>query len=244
MANSKIEGIKAVFFDAGHTLIYTYPSVGVVYSRELKRFGADVDPQLLEKSFLDVFRDFTNRFSKEADSRIGSDEHDRRMWREITTIVYNDIPAMQTVDFDKWFEAVYDAFGRADAWRFYDDVIDTLTKLRNRGLCLGIISNWDSRLKNIVRGLGLDKLVDFVLISAEVGVRKPDPSIFERALKLSKVIADQAIHIGDLYEEDVLGAQSVGIKGILIDRRNMYKEPKGDGVLVIKDLREFANLLA
>src|SRR5207245_2297756 len=79
---------------------------------------------------------------------------DVAMWRDITRRIYDRLPPLAAIPFDGWFDALYRRFGDPEAWRFYDDVEKVLVDLRARGLQLGIISNWDTRLKSICDGLG------------------------------------------------------------------------------------------
>jgi len=90
--------------------------------------------------------------------------------------------------------------------------------LRRRGATLVVVSNWDLSLHDVLGATGLDRLVDHVVISAELGVAKPDPAIFAHALALVGVGADQALHVGDSVEADVAGARAAGIEVILLAR--------------------------
>ena len=74
------------------------------------------------------------------------------------------------------------------------------------------------------RELGISEYLDFTVTSAEVGADKPQPPIFLKALNLARVNAAEAIHVGDQYQNDVLGARGVGITPILLDRADYYKE--------------------
>ncbi len=227
---------RAVFLDAGHTLLYAHPDLGSVYAETTAKLGAQVAPERFAEAFVPVFRDFTKTYAQEG---AASDAQDYAMWREITRRIYDRIPELGEVAFDAWFEALYRRFGEAGAWRFYDDVEPALRKLRERGLRLGVVSNWDTRLRGICAGLGLDRLVDFIVISAEVGVRKPDPRIFHAALEQAGVAASEALHVGDLPEEDVAGARAAGIEAVLIDRpRRITPLPAPTGVEVVRGLEE------
>ena len=102
-----------------------------------------------------------------------------------------------------------------------------------------MVSNWDSRLRRISDGMGLTALVDFLVISAEAGVRKPDPGIFHLACEKAGVRPEEALHVGDLAEEDVVGAQRAGVRAILIERSKRMVDPASlPGVPVVKSLRE------
>lgn len=166
------------------------------------------------------------------------------MWREITERIHARVPGLSEIDFDSWFEALYVRFGDPEVWRLYDDVEPALVGLRARGLKLGVVSNWDTRLRRICGGLGLDRLVDFIVISAEAGVRKPDPRIFEEALRRAGVGAAEALHVGDLPEEDVEGARRAGVRPVLIERQKRITPAANvDGVAVVRSLAEIVALL-
>jgi putative hydrolase of the HAD superfamily len=100
----------------------------------------------------------------------------------------------------------------------YPDAIPALSGLRDRGLRLVTVSNWDCSLPRVLDGCGLGELLDGTITSAEVGARKPDPAIFERALELAGCEPGEALHVGDTAEEDVTGARAAGIRPLLIDR--------------------------
>ena len=100
----------------------------------------------------------------------------------------------------------------------YPDAVPALTALRDRGLVLVAVSNWDCSLPRVLDGCGLAELLDGTVTSAEAGSRKPDPEIFELALELAGCDADDALHVGDTAEEDVAGARAAGIRSLLIDR--------------------------
>jgi putative hydrolase of the HAD superfamily len=232
---------RAIFFDAGHTLLFAHPDLGTVYAETTSRFGVHLEPSRFVEAFIPVYKESAKRYAEAGES---SDAHDYAMWMDITGQIHARLPALASVEFAPWFEALYRRFGDPDVWRMYDDVRPALERLRARRLRLGIVSNWDSRLRRICEGLGLDRQVDFLVISAEAGVRKPDPRIFGRALAAAGVGPDEAIHVGDLLEEDVEGARRAGIRGILIEReKRITSGPARAGVTVIRSLLELFELL-
>ncbi len=207
--------IRAVFFDAGNTLLHAVPSVMDVYARETERFGAAVSVEEFANVFRPVFREFVREYARREHT---SDELDRGMWREILTRIRGSIPALSVVDFEPWFEHLYAHFGKPESWRLYDDVAPTLRELRSRGYRLGIISNWDRRLRRIAEDLGLTAMIDALIVSSEAGVRKPHPRIFEAALAALEVRPEEAVHVGDVPEEDIDGAVRAGIRPVLMRR--------------------------
>jgi putative hydrolase of the HAD superfamily len=100
----------------------------------------------------------------------------------------------------------------------FADVRPALAAARAAGRRIVVVSNWDVSLDEVLDRLGLASMLDGVVTSAAVGARKPSPEIFERALALAGVAADQATHVGDSLAEDVAGAHAAGIEAVLIKR--------------------------
>ena len=84
--------------------------------------------------------------------------------------------------FDEFFEEVFAVFERPDSWRLFPETREVLTMLKEQGFELGIISNFDSRLFSVMRGLGIAELFDTVTISSLAHAAKPSERIFQQAL--------------------------------------------------------------
>jgi putative hydrolase of the HAD superfamily len=105
-------------------------------------------------------------------------------------------------------------------FRPFPEAAGTLTRWRDAGLELAIVSNWDVSLHAVLDAGPLSGLIDVVVTSAEEGAVKPDPRLFEVALERLRVPAGLALHVGDSYDEDVLGARAAGIEGVLLARED------------------------
>jgi putative hydrolase of the HAD superfamily len=103
-------------------------------------------------------------------------------------------------------------------FRPHDDAAPALASLRDRGVKLFCVSNWDVSLPEVLRRCGLGALVDGAVTSAGAGARKPDPAIFDAALELAGCSAGEALHVGDTPAEDIAGAAAAGIRALLLDR--------------------------
>lgn len=103
-------------------------------------------------------------------------------------------------------------------FRAYPDAAPALAALRERGLRLVCVSNWDCSLPEVLGRCGLLELLDGVVTSAEAGARKPDPEIFTPALEIAGCAPGEALHVGDTPEEDLAGARAAGIPALLLDR--------------------------
>ena len=137
------------------------------------------------------------------------------------------------------------------AFRFlpYPDSRPALEALRREGTRAVVVSNWDVSLYDVLARAGLGELLDGVVTSAEFGVAKPSRAIFEAALELVGTQASNAIHVGDSFEEDVVGARAAGIEPLLLIRRDSTLLAPGtetpeavslDGVRTIATLAEIA----
>ena len=100
----------------------------------------------------------------------------------------------------------------------YPDAAPALGALRERGLTVICVSNWDCSLGAVLDNCGLGGLLDGAVSSAEAGARKPDPAIFGPALELAGCEPDEAVHVGDSPEEDLAGGRAAGIRALLLDR--------------------------
>jgi putative hydrolase of the HAD superfamily len=129
-----------------------------------------------------------------------------------------------------------DAGTLVDSIRFdaYPDARPALGALRERGVTLVCVSNWDCSLGAVLGRCGLGDLLDGAVSSAEAGSRKPEPGIFATALELAGCAPEEALHVGDTREEDVEGARAAGIPALLLDR---------DGGGDIASLEEVADTL-
>jgi putative hydrolase of the HAD superfamily len=106
----------------------------------------------------------------------------------------------------------------------FDDVLPTMKTLKQQNFILGLLTNLTRDMNPICRELGLEPYLDFVVTSGQVGADKPEPPIFLAALDRAGVNPSEAVHVGDQYKLDVVGARGVGINPILIDRYDLYPE--------------------
>ncbi|MDO9556231.1 MAG: HAD-IA family hydrolase [Coriobacteriia bacterium] len=216
--------LKAVFFDVGNTLLYPYPGVSEVCRQVLAEAGHLHDLEVIDSLMPLVDAYYEDRYR--ADDTFWTDEEQTSdVWVGMYSLMCRKLGIDESAVI--LARRVYDEFGRADRWRVYEDVVPAFKRLRDRGLKLGIISNWDRRLVRLVDGLGLASYLDSVISSADTGMRKPDPRIFELACRELGVEPAEAAHVGDHHYADVLGARAVGMQAVLIDRHDGEILPVG-----------------
>jgi len=107
----------------------------------------------------------------------------------------------------------------------YPDAEPLLRRLRTDGYRLALVSNAPSDTLAIIDALGLRRFMGSVVVSGVVGFSKPHPEIFRTALRETGTEAGETVHVGDVYESDIVGARSAGIEGILIDRDGGQPRP-------------------
>lgn len=108
--------------------------------------------------------------------------------------------------------------GRERLWsRVIPGVPEALKRMRSMDLKLVVVSNSDGSVERVLEGLGLAEHLSAVFDSHVVGFEKPDPRFFHHALEKSGAHPETTLHVGDLYDADVLGGRDAGIHVALID---------------------------
>ncbi len=204
--------IEGIVLDAVGTLIEPHPPVAEAYAQAAERQGVTLETTVVRARFREFFR------RDETSDQLGSLETNEvveyQRWRRIVTSVLAEVP-----DPEQAFRELWQYFGTSEAWRCFGDVVPLLDSLRAEGLSVCIASNFDSRLRNVVSGLSeLRPLSEQVVISSEVGYRKPHPAFYEAVETLCGIPAEKLLSVGDDVENDVLGALRSGLRGVWLDR--------------------------
>jgi REG-2-like HAD superfamily hydrolase len=204
--------IRFITLDVGGTLLTPCPSVGGVYARVASLHGVRAEPALLDERFRSAWK-----IQKAAARSMDVD-----WWRAVVTDVFQPFAFANR---DAFFSELYDAFREPASWTVFPDVVPALTALRERGLTLAIASNWDDRLPSLLDRLGLARHFHRQFISFAVGLHKPDTRFFETALRELGAPAEETLHAGDDWEEDVGAARGAGIRALRIRRSPGAAEP-------------------
>lgn len=207
-----------IFFDVGGTLLTAHPSIGAVYAEVASAYGIQADPEAVENAARGVFRE-----RRSAEIRAGGIPHttsldlSRDWWRGVVRASFG--PAADSPRFEAFYLDVFEEFAKASRYRPFPEAEEVIGELRSAGRRIGIISNWDLRLRSVLEGLGWDKLFDPILISGEQGVEKPDPRIFHRARELAGAgPEDRMLLIGDSEPDDRDGGERAGFEVSLVRR--------------------------
>ncbi len=211
--------IKAVFFDLYNTLVGFDPPREETEAKILSELGVEVTPEAL-LSPITAADDFIYKEQARYPISKRSKEETVELYSEYHGIILKEAgvePSWELITgiLKKWLKADYKMV-------LFDDVVPTLTQLKERDLVLGLISNVDRDITPLYQGLGLAKWLGVVVTSQEVGFNKPDPQIFRAALRKAKLRPIEALYIGDQPQIDVVGANGAGMLGILIDRKGLF----------------------
>ncbi len=215
--------IKAIFFDWFNTLARYEPPREELQSQALQEFAIKLSPKEILQGLLIADRDyFEENIRSPVQKR--SPEEQAKVYIRYQNIVLTEVGVK--VDQELLLKIVKKAQQLFVGITFvlFDDVLSTLKRLKEQRLILGLLTNLDKDMNPICRELGLGPYLDFVVTSGEVGADKPGPPIFLAALQRAGVNASEAVHVGDQYKLDVIGARGVGITPVLIDRYDFYPE--------------------
>ncbi len=216
--------IEAIFFDAAGTLVELAQPVGLTYAQaalECGLLGADDEalPERTERAFRQSMQAAGPLAFQVSDAR-RLERLERNWWRQRAAESMPDMAAQP--EFDNLFQAVYEHYSRAQAWRLAPGCLQLLDELASRGLILCVVSNFDSRLDGILAQMGILDRFRAVVASSRVGAAKPDPRIFQSALRIAGAAAGATLHVGDSLRCDYRGALAAGLIPVLYDREGKH----------------------
>jgi putative hydrolase of the HAD superfamily len=235
------QAIRAVFFDAGYTLLAPHPPVTELVRRTCERRGTPIDVECLRRQ-LDRGEQHLRSSVREQPWTWSDEEAINRIWTGYFRELLRPCLQVDEEALDACVRDIVSDFDTASSYALYLDVLPVLDTLQAQGLTLGVISDWGMSLALILQHHDLTRYFDFAVISAQMRRAKPDPELFQTALRRADAIPDYALHIGDSYVLDVLGARAAGITPILLDRRKQH-DPSQLDCIVVHDLLEVLDLL-
>ncbi|MCI0685265.1 MAG: HAD family hydrolase [Gemmataceae bacterium] len=224
--------IRAVFFDAVGTLIHPAPLAADVYYEAGRRHGS---------SRATVARRFAKAFRKQEDidrhnGWATSARRELERWQSIVAEVLDDV-----TDPEACFAELYEHFARPESWTCAAAAEEVLAGLRRRGLVLGVASNYDHRLRTVIAGLAPLRGIDHLLISSEVGWRKPAPAFFAALVRQAGLPPAEILLVGDDRDNDYDGARAAGLQAVLVSTPS-DKRIGRDGIDALRDLPHHPSL--
>lgn len=197
-----------VFFDAVGTLLHPDPPAPMAYAAVGRRFGSRLDEATVRLRFRAAFRR-QEEADKDANLRTNETREVAR-WQAIVREVLDDVADAETC-----FQELYAHFARPDAWRCEPGTSEMLAMLAARGHVLGIASNFDHRLRGLVENMPALRPIRYLVISSEIGWRKPAPEFFAAMCQQAASAPEQVLYVGDDPVNDYEGAQAAGLQAVL-----------------------------
>ena len=204
-------GVRAVFFDAVGTLLFPEPSAPAVYAEVARGFGLHLSATEVRERFLTAYR--REEAADVARGWTTSEERERDRWRTIVTTTLAG-----ATDPGACFAHLFEHYSRPAAWRVHPEAVESLAALSERGLVLGMGSNYDARLLTVLAGFPeLEPLRARVVVSAAVGWRKPAAAFFAEVATVAGCAPGEVLFVGDDLQNDYEGATAAGMRAVLLD---------------------------
>jgi len=211
--------LDCVLFDAGDTLLAPAPSFQGRFVAVAAAAGLPLEEAAVDAAIAEAVR------AAEWPSDWTDPATQRGFWvgfyRKVLAALGHSDDGLEVA------EALFAAFSDPAGYRLFDDVRPALEALAGRGVTLGVVSNFEPWLEDVLALQGVDHLFAAVAISGKLGVAKPDPEIFRAALKEAGAEPEATVHVGDQPVNDVAAARAVGITPVLIDRYGRHPDPHG-----------------
>jgi putative hydrolase of the HAD superfamily len=222
--------VRAVLFDLGHTLWdvrYNEALAPTIYRRVHRRLTRAVAGPLPSAKRLQEA--ITKHWIEEEVDVIRNKRLDQR---PAADIVAEGLATLGLEVAEHVLDRITDDILSPDIWGLYleADTLGTLRALKERGLKLGVVSNTYQRgqvLSEQLAQSGALPYIDVAVFSSEMGLRKPHPSLFQTPLAELGVAPQEAVFVGDSPEDDIRGAQAVGMRAVLT---RQYRQPPVEGV--------------
>lgn len=225
---------RFIWFDLGLTLVRT--PVEKIYQQVLHSFHVHKTCEEIGRAVYLTDKEFMRRYPHV----LGTDPAYFLPWYLGVLNYYLGI----RLDLEENYRVFTDARERVGMeWRLIPGASEMLKSLKRQGIGIGLISNWDHTCRKVLTDNGIDMLFDVTVISSEAGVWKPDPSIFQLALKAADIRAEETLYVGDNYYDDVVGAGKAGIKCLLLAPYGRLGIEELDYSPVITGLEEVPNYI-
>jgi len=209
---------ELVMFDLDHTLLRPsaqFEAPG--YQRTGARFGLRLDPARWPAAQKAAYA------AVEARRRESDHMHDDGLLEVIARAVIGGLGGGDEGAVAATAAAIISAWSRAENFDLYEDVLPCLRTLRSAGVRMALVSNaLGHSLEEVVAHFALDKFIETIVSSAELGIVKPAPAVFRAALARAGVEPEAAVMVGDSVEDDVEGARACGCRAILLDRNGRF----------------------
>lgn len=228
--------IKAVCFDFFNTLAYFDPPRDEFYARFANEHGVKITPSAIAEA-LPAADQYWRQENFKSPIRERPDKEKYATYTEYALRILKN--AETPVAPDVALQILGKAFSIGFKFVAFGDAVPALQSVKQRNLTAGVISNVGQEIDGYCIEMGFAPYLDFKVTSYEVGYDKPHPQIFQQALEKAGVKADEALYIGDQYDQDVVGARGAGMKPILLERNGSSEKRDCPVIHSLSEINKF-----
>jgi putative hydrolase of the HAD superfamily len=225
--------IKMIFFDAGGTILEPYPTFAEAFARICRAHGHEVDPADVQPLF-QRFGPNVAEMARESGvtNPTTSPEASQIFWRHL----YGRFLRALGISDDDLREDLLVTFSDKASYKLFPDVLGSFEELRQAGYRLGLISNFERWLEEVLIEEKAGEIFDVTVISGIEGIEKPDPAIYEIAIARAGVDPQECVHVGDSIANDLEPAAAVGMKPVMIDRSESFPDSSFPRISTLREL--------
>jgi putative hydrolase of the HAD superfamily len=214
--SSYLQDVRAVVFDAVGTVLHPEPAAALVYAEVGRKHGCAAPLEVIRERFTAAFRG-----QEVHDYEMGlrtCEARERERWQQIVAAVLFDAD-----DPKSCFEELFEHFAQPQHWRVDAGATSVIGILVEQGLTMALASNFDRRLHAVGRGLIPLSTIRHIVVSSEVGWRKPARQFFDAVCQSVGEPAEKILFLGDDLVNDYEGARAAGIRAVLFDPRGLHR---------------------
>ncbi len=213
--------VKAISFDVGNTLLKPKPDAEEIYYNIFRQHGCEMELSEVRQIFYRSLEEYERKIFKEDLDLTTDDGKEEEWWRRVDEVIAGRCGVK--TELRQVCRQLWDEFKKESSWEPFSEVIEVLKKLKDDGYRLGVTTNWNSKISAILQAHRIGELLDFQVVSAEVGYKKPAVQIFEKAVELAGCKKEELVHVGDHLDTDYQGALRAEITAVLLDRGKKSK---------------------
>ena len=206
--------IKNVLFDYVNTLAYISPTREEILQKFIKENSQkevkiiDITTAFKEVDELTPYSSV--QINTEAKKQDFYDSYNKKLFDKLGLVCYNN--------FYRYYKNI------KKEWVLYPDAFKTICVLKDKGIKVGVVSNFDKHLDMIAKKLSIYDLMDMFVVSAQVGLEKPDVEFYRHVKDMYNLDTTVTIYVGDSYNLDYIPSRQTGYDSYLIDRDNFYPD--------------------
>lgn len=233
-----LKRFRLVTFDITDTLIRFSRAPAIQYAKTAAEMGiGDIDQGAMESCFKKEFKAMNSLYPNWGYSTPNFTW--QQWWSLLVTNIFHCVkPDIDSEKLKELTKKLIRIYRTSDCYSHIDGGRDLVDKVRRAGKQIGVISNFDPSLIQVLNEVGLADKFDFILTSYDVGFQKPNKEIYNASLKISNVQPHEALHIGNMYALDYIGARNAGWSSLLItsNESDLKKTQPTHGYSSIREL--------